>query len=107
MLSTRSEQQGQNIRVRAVFLFLVPKSLPIKFGQKKVKWFLRKTSFNFCMKMTLGQSQEMTLTLKTHILLSTDLVFCIYLCSGHRLQEFPKNPLFSLFPIEKYNLTLS
>ena len=51
--------------------------------------------------MTLGQSQEMTLTLNTHILLSTHLVVCIYLCSGHRLEYFPKNPLFSLFPKEK------
>ena len=44
--------------------------------EKKVKCSLRKTSFNFYMKMTLGQSQEMTL--KTHILLSTHLVVCIY-----------------------------
>ena len=60
--------------------------------------------------MTLGQSQEMTLTLDTHILLSTHLAVCIYLCSDHRLHWFPKNPLFSLFPIEKskfQNLTLS
>ena len=37
-----------------------------KIWSKKVKWFLRKSSFNFDMKMTLGQSQEMTLTLNTH-----------------------------------------
>ena len=35
------------------------------WGHKKVKWFLRKTSFNFDMKMTLGQSQEMSLTLNS------------------------------------------
>ena len=37
------------------------------------------------------------------------LVVCIYQLSGHRLQQFLKNPLFSLFPIEKPkfpNLTL-
>ena len=37
------------------------------------------------------------------------LVVCIYQLSGHRLQYFLKNPLFSLFPIEKPtfpNLTL-
>ena len=38
------------------------------------------------LKMTLDQSQEMTSTLNTHILLFTHLVVCIYLCSGHRLQ---------------------
>ena len=43
----------------------------------------------------------MTLTLNTHILLSTYLVVCIYLCSGHRLQLFRKHPLFSFFPMEK------
>ena len=52
---------------------------------KKVKWFLRKTSLNFDMKMALGQSQEMTLTLDTHILLSTHLAVCVYLCSDYTL----------------------
>ena len=68
------------------FHFHVPKSL-YKNLVKKVKWFLRKTNFNFDMLITLGgQSQEMTLTLNTHIPLSTDLAVCIYLCSGHGLQ---------------------
>ena len=31
------------------------------------QWFLKKASFNFHMKMTLGQGQEMTLTLNAHI----------------------------------------
>ena len=43
----------------------------------------------------------MTLTVNTHILLSNHLAVSIDLCSGHRLQEFPNNPLFSLFPIKK------
>ena len=51
---------------------------------KKVKWFLRNTSFNFDMKMTLGE--EINLTLNTHNNLSTYLVVCINLCSGRRLQ---------------------
>ena len=63
----------------------ITKSLHTKIG-KKVKWFLRKTSFNFDMKMTLGQSKEITLTVNTHMRLSTHLVVCIYICSGHRLQ---------------------
>ena len=59
--------------------------------------------------MTLGQSQEMTLPLNNHTLVSTHLVVCIYLCSGHRPQSFPKSPLLLLSPIEKSksrNLTL-
>ena len=50
----------------------------------------------------------MTLTLNTRIPSLAELVVCIYL-SGHRLHNFLKNPLFSLFPIEKpqlQNLTL-
>ena len=54
---------------------------------KKGQVVSEKTSFNFDKLMTLGgQSQEMTLTLNAHILLSTDLAVCIYLCSGHGLQ---------------------
>ena len=45
------------------FHFLGPKSLHIKSGQKG-------SSYIFDMQMTLGQSQEMTLTLNTHLLLS-------------------------------------
>ena len=56
------------------FSFHCTKKLTYKIWSKKVKWFLRNTSSNFDMKMTLGQSQEMTLTLNTHILLSTDIV---------------------------------
>ena len=58
-----------------------------------------KSKFNFYMQMTLGQSQEMTLTLNTHISSLTQLV------SGHRLQQFLKNPV-SLFPIEKPELKI-
>ena len=46
--------------------FLVPKSSHTKFGSKRPTG-LRKASFNFHMKMTLGQGQEMTFTLNTHI----------------------------------------
>ena len=69
-----------------IFHFHVPKSLHIKFGQKKVKWFQGERSFDYDIKMTLGQSQVITLTLNIHIRLSTYLVVCIFLCSGHRLQ---------------------
>ena len=62
--------------------------------------------------MTLDQDQEITLTLNTHIHVPsfTHLVACINQLSGHRLHKFLKNPLFSLFSIEKpklQNLTLS
>ena len=40
----------------------------------------------FCMNMTLGQGQEMTLTFNTHISSLTLLVVCIYQLSGHRLR---------------------
>ena len=46
------------------FHFHVPKNVHTKFG-KKVKWFLRKTSSNFYMKMALGQSHQNALTLNT------------------------------------------
>ena len=55
--------------------------------------------------MTFGQSPEMTLTLNAHIPSLTQLVVCIYQLSGHRLQQFLKNPLFSLFTIEKAQIT--
>ena len=45
----------------------------------------------------------MTLTFNTHISLLTQSVACIYQLSGRRLQKFLKNPLFSLFPIQKPN----
>ena len=41
---------------------------------------------NFDMQLTLGQGQEMTVTLNTHINSFTQLVNCIYQHSGHRLQ---------------------
>ena len=47
--------------------------------------------------MTLGQSEEMTLTLNTHLLLSTHLAVCIDLCSRHRRQKFPKIYCFHFF----------
>ena len=50
----------------------------------------------------------MTLTFNIHIPSRSQLVVCIYQLSGHRLQYFLKNPLFSLFPKKpKFpNLTL-
>ena len=51
----------------------------------------------------------MTLTFSTHISSYIQLDVCSYLLSGRWLQYFLKNPLFSLFPIEKPklpNLTL-
>ena len=41
---------------------------------------------NFDMQMTLGQGQEMTVTLNTHINSFNQLVYFIYQHSGHRLQ---------------------
>ena len=90
------------------FHFLVPESFHTKFTSE---WSssLRKSGLNFCMYTTLGQGQVMTLTFNTHIPSFSQLVVCIYQLSGHRLQQFLKNPLFSLFPTEKPkfpNLTL-
>ena len=48
-----------------------------------------------------SDSDSMTFTLNTHITSFTQLAVCIYQLSGHRLQYFLKNPLFSLFFIEK------
>ena len=45
--------------------------------------------------------KEMTLTFNTHIPSESQLVVYIYQLSGHRLQYFLKNSLFSLFPVEK------
>ena len=50
--------------------------------------------------MTLGQGQEMNLTFNTHISSLTKLV------SGHRLQQFLKNPLFPTEKPKLQNLTL-
>ena len=50
---------------------------------------------------TLGQGQEMTLTSNTHICSYIQLDVCFYQISDHWLQQFLKNPLFSLLPIEK------
>ena len=47
----------------------------------------------------------MTFTFNTHIPSDAQLVVCIYQLLGHRLQCFLKNPLFSLFPIEKPKVT--
>ena len=49
------------------------------------------------MQMTLGQGQEMTLTLNIQIPLLTQLFVFIYQLSCHRLQKFLKNPMFSFF----------
>ena len=47
--------------------------------------------------MTFGQGQEMTLTLKTNTTSLAQYVVCIYQLSSHRLQNFLKNLMFSLF----------
>ena len=49
----------------------------------------------------LGPSLKMTLTFNTHIPSYIQLDVCSYYVSGHWLQYFLKNSLFSLFPIEK------
>ena len=46
----------------------------------------------------------MTLTFNTHISSYIKLDVCSYQRSGHWLQLFLKNPLFSLSPIEKTKL---
>ena len=51
--------------------------------------------------MTFGQGQEMILNFNTQLPSITQLFVCIYYLSGHRLLYFLKNPLFSLFPIER------
>ena len=69
--------------------------------------FVRKTSFNFDMYMS-RQSQELALTLNTHILLSTRLAVCLPMFRS-QAAIVSKTPLFSLFSIEKSkfrNLTL-
>ena len=43
----------------------------------------------------------MTVTFNTHLPSLTQLVVCMYHLSGHLLLYFLKNPLFSLFPVEK------
>ena len=61
-----------------------------------------KICFEFLYVHGLGQSQDQY----SHIFMKS--ISCLYLL-GHRLQWFLKNPLFSLFPIEKPkfpNLTL-
>ena len=52
--------------------------------------------------MPWGQGQEMTLTFHTFI----SSISCLHLPTfrSHRLQYFLKNPLFSIFPIEKLKL---
>ena len=56
--------------------FYVP--INYHFYVKMAQWFLRKASFH--LQMTLGQSQEMTLTLNTHIP-SLNSVICLYLAT--------------------------
>ena len=63
-----------------------------------------KIQFEFCIYTIIGQGQEMTLTFNTHISSHIQFDVCSYLLSGHLLQNFLKNPLFSLFPIEKPNI---
>ena len=61
------------------------------------QWFLRKASFNFHMYMSLGQGEEMTLTLITHI---RSLTLHLPIFSSQAAIVL-KNPLLLLFPIEK------
>ena len=49
-----------------IFISLYLKAL-IKIWFRSAQYFLRKSGLNFCMYMTLGQGQEMTLTFDTHI----------------------------------------
>ena len=49
--------------------------------------------------MILGQGQEMTLAFINYLPSLTPLVVCIEQLSGLRLQQFPKYPLFSPFPM--------
>ena len=91
------------------FHFLVPESFHTKFGSDRHSSFVRKSSLYFFMYTTLGQGQEMTLTFNTHIFSNIQSDVCSFYLSGYWLQKFLKNPLFSLFPIEKPkspNLTL-
>ena len=52
-------------------------------------------------------SKEMTLTFNTQIPSYIQLDVCSYYLSCHWLQYFLKNPLFSLFPIEKPKFLLN
>ena len=68
-----------------------------------------KIRFEFLYVHDLGQGQEMTLTFNTHTPSYIHFNVCYYQFSGDWLQQFLKNPLFSLFRIEKPklpNLTL-
>ena len=49
------------------FHFLVPIKAFLWNWLQMARWFLRKTSFNFHIWMTLGQGQGKTLTLNTHV----------------------------------------
>ena len=61
------------------FHFLVPKSYHMKFGRKCPSGFKEKQVLIFiCKLMSLGQGQERTLTLNTHISSLSQLVVCIY-----------------------------
>ena len=80
------------------FHFFVSENFHKKFGSD---WLIvsGKIQFEFCMYTSLGQGQEMTLTFNTHISSYIQLDVSSYYLSGHWLQKFVKNPLFSLFPI--------
>ena len=88
------------------FHFLVPEA----FIQNLVQIYTvvsEKIQFELLYVHNLGQ--EMTLTFNTHISSYIQLDVCSYYLSGHWLQSFLKNPLFSLSPIDKPklpNLTL-
>ena len=49
------------------FSFPCTCKLSYKVWFRSTQYFMRKSGLNFCMYMTLGQGQEMTLTFNTHI----------------------------------------
>ena len=57
--------------------------------------------FDFLYVHNLGQWSRNDLTFNSHISSYIQSDVCSYYLSGHKLQLFLKNPLFSLFPIEK------
>ena len=96
---------------KQIFIFLYLKAY-IKIGLKWPKGIYEKSrvSVYFSDVIDLGPRSKMTMTFNTHLPSLTQLVVCMSHLSGLRLLYFLKNPLFSLFPIEKPrypNLTLA
>ena len=95
----------------AAILVMWPASCHQIFISLKLKAFIKnlvqigkvvseEIRFEFLYYTTLYQGQEMTLTFNTQIPSYIQIDDCSYLLSGHWLQKFLKNQLFSLFPIE-------